>query len=137
MRRTALFLAAAAALLAPAAASAVPLDRTFTAPPSQQCDGDVCTSQGPLSQGVKVTVVVQGRGAVYIAGQKSNTVYRRTCRGTCWFIARPGSSVFVKAVEGRFAGFSGAYPSRARAYQFKARPTVSGNAPVIYARFLP
>ena len=133
MRRTALLSALAVGLFAPAAAHAVP-----DAAPTQQCDGDACSLGQPLSSGVKVTVVVHGPGAVLVKGtNKHNRAYRHRCPAQymCWFIARRDSWVSVTAVQGRFVGFTGDFPSLLPAYRFKAHEAPTGDPPVIDARF--
>ena len=103
------------------------------------CHDGVCTDEGPLSQGPKVTVKLRGHGAVLITGTTSaQKRYRARCRGTCTFRAMRKSLVSLHAApESAFDRFvaPGGYAVRSATYQFSAYQTASGGDPVITANF--
>ena len=109
-------------------------------PSAPQCDGDVCKDEGPLSQGVKVTVRITGRGAVRASALTTDGKPPGTCRRTkCWFFARRGAPVTLQAVTAgsSFVGFAGPCLARTPTCQFAAFPTAARQDPVIRATFRP
>jgi hypothetical protein len=99
-----------------------------------ECNGDACTSEGGLSDGAKLLVVVDGRGAVNISATlASGKKYKKQCFGVCRLTVRQNGSVFLQAVAGYpFVGFTGAYPSLQSAHQFRVKQNATVNA-----RFVP